>query len=287
MIIRVLKAGFARVWALKRIWMLYYFTHLLLAGLAVFPARLIMIHYAGYTHMGANLAGRMDIELLFELFRYRGNALSPLLIFAVLLALVFWLVMLFYSGGTLRLVMAGSHYNIREFWGSCGRFFGRFLRYFLWTLPVLGLLLMAPLLLNLVKKMVWGPDPPEAVLYWLGWIKTGLRFLAILIWQLIFDYGRMRIVHANDKKMRNTLVRTLRFVGSEFALVFSLSILLAALGLLALIIYNPVADLLHAPTMVTLVILFLWQQLYMAFRAGLRLTTLSSQAQLYSYLHLE
>ncbi len=287
MIFHVLQAGLARVWALKKIWLLYYLTHLVLAGLAVFPARRIMLHYAGYSHMGGNLAQGMDFGLLLEFFHYRGDALSPVLLFAALLSLLFWLILLFFSGGTLRLVMAGSRYKARDFWGSCGRYFGRFLRYFLWTLPVLALLLMAPQLLNLLKKMIWGPDPREAVLYWLGWAKTGLRFLAILVWQLIFDYGRIRIVHSNDQKMSNTLLRTLRFAGKEFALVFSLTILLAAAGLLVLLLYNPAANLLNAPTPLALALLFLWQQLYMVFRAGLRLITLSSQARMYRYLQLE
>ncbi|HOZ20383.1 MAG TPA: hypothetical protein PLO28_01285 [bacterium] len=280
MIPRTLRSALNRLFALKRLWLIYYLSGLVFAAVVALPATSIVSSYAGKTLAAERLSGFMDINLLVELFHYRGSALGALFPLFMMITLGFWLLMLFFSGGTLKL-MAGDHpYRPREFWDACGRYFGRFLRILLWSLPLLALLFLLPALADLVKKLFWGNDPGDNITYWSGLIKMGLRYLALMIWALFFDYTRILAVQKNEKRTRRLALATLQFAGHHFGRIFTLALLLACIGLLGLLIYNPVAGLLHAPSAVIIALLFLWQQLYMFFRAGLRLLTHGSQMKL-------
>jgi hypothetical protein len=281
MILRALQSTLTRIWLLKRLWLLYYLTGFLFAALVAIPARSIISSYAGNTLMAGRLSGRMDLTFLIELLQYRGEAIKPLFLITLLLAALFWLLLLFLSGGTLKLLGKDHPYRPREFWDACGRYFGRFVRLFLWSLPLLALLLLLPSLVTLVERIIWGKDPAEPVAQWCTYIKMGGRYLALLLWAVCFDYARITAMQKNEKKTRRLLLPLLRFIGSHFVRLSMLALLLAVLSLLALGVYLLIAGWLRAPSAVVITLLFLWQQLYMLLRAGLRLLSLGSQLKLY------
>ncbi|HPI73152.1 MAG TPA: hypothetical protein PK843_17575 [bacterium] len=280
MITSALRSALARLFSLKRLWFLYYLSGLVFAAVVALPAAWIVNSYAGRTLAAERLSGFMDVTFLIELFRYRGSALSALFPLLMMTTFFFSLVMLFFSGGALKL-MAGDHpYRPREFWDACSRYFGRFVLLFVCSLPLLALLFLLPALADLVRRLFWGKDPGDNITYWFGVIKMGLRYLALLLWALFFDYSRILAVQKREKRTHRLALAALRFANRHFGRLFILALLLTVISLLGLLVYNPVADLLHAPSAMTIAVLFLWQQLYMFFRAGLRLFSHSSQMKL-------
>ena len=280
MIARTLHSALTRLFALKRLWLVYYLSGLVFAAVVALPATSIVSNFAGQTLTAERLSGFMDINFIIELFHYHGSALGAILPLLIMTAFLFWLLMLFFSGGALKL-MAGDHpYRPREFWDACGRYFGRFLRLLLWSLPLLALFFLLPALANLVEKLFWGKDPGDNITYWSGIAKMGLRYLALMLWALFFDYARILAVQKNEKRTRRLAIAALQFTSRNLGRIFALALLLALISLLGLVIYNPVADLLHAPSTGIIALLFLWQQLYMFFRAGVRLLTHGSQMKL-------
>ncbi len=280
MIARTIYSALTRLFALKRLWLVYYLSGLVFAAVVALPAASIVNKFAGRSLTVERLSGYMDFNFILELFHYNSNAIGAMLALFMMTAFLFWLLMLFFSGGTLKL-MAGDHpYRPREFWDACGRYFGRFFRLFLWSLPLLILLFLLPLLASLVQKLFWGKDPGDNITYWSGMAKMGLSYLALMLWALFFDYARILAIQKNEKRTRRLAIAALRFIGRHLVRLFALALLLTLIGLFGLVIYNPVADLLHAPSAGIIALLFLWQQLYMFFRAGLRLLTHGSQMKI-------
>ncbi len=275
-----LRSALVRLLSLKRLWFLYYLSGLAFAAVVALPAAWIVNNYAGRTLFAERLSGFMDMHFFIELVHYRGSALGALFPLMVMIFFSFSLLMLFFSGGALKLLASDRPYQPAEFWEACSRYFGRFFRLFLWSLPLLALLFLLPALANLVRKLFWGKDPGENISYWFGVIKMGLRYLALLLWALFFDYSRILAVQKREKRTRRLALIALQFIIRRFSSLFTLALLLAAVSPLGLLIYNPVADLLHASSAGIIASLFLWQQLYMFFRAGLRLFTHSSQMKL-------
>jgi hypothetical protein len=132
-----------------------------------------------------------------------------------------------------------------------------------------------------VQRLIFGSDPYQNITYWGGWIKVGLRQIGILLFVMIWDYARIHAVLNDERRVRTSLLQGMKFVFGNFLYTFSLALLLLVVGAVTLVIYNPVANSLAAPNTLIVLMLFVWQQIYMLFRTLLRLTTYASQLELY------
>ena len=143
------------------------------------------------------------------------------------------------------------------------------------------MLFCLPFIWNGIQRLIFGKDPFEYIKFYGAWIKVGLRYLSILLIYLVFDYSRIHVVLSDERKMRKSLLAGIKFSFGKFLNTFGLSLLLFIFGAVVLVIYNPLADLLHAPLTVIILLLFLLQQFYMLFRMMLKLMKFSSQLELY------
>ncbi|NOZ61002.1 MAG: hypothetical protein GXO74_04930 [Calditrichaeota bacterium] len=129
-----------------------------------------------------------------------------------------------------------------------------------------------------IQRLLFGSDPYQSVLYWGAWIKVGIRFIVLWLFVIIFDYARIHMVQNEERKTRKSL---LAFVFKNFGKVVGLKALLIIAGILALVILNLLQLPFSRSAGVGLAVLFLIQQIYIIFRSYLRLTTFSSQAELF------
>ena len=109
----------------------------------------------------------------------------------------------------------------------------------------------------------------------------GLRYLSLILYFIVLDYSRIHAVTTDERRMRISLWQGIKFAFRNFWRTFGLALLLFLGGIVGLVIYNPVADLLHAPASIVILLLFVWQQVYMAWRMLLRLILYGSEVVLY------
>ncbi|NIR47656.1 hypothetical protein GWO43_06190 [candidate division KSB1 bacterium] len=286
MILSSIKTGVAQMWANKRMVVIFFVVNFLFGLLLMLPLRASLSNFVGRSLMGAELAGRLDMDFLFE-FLNETNITSILTSMFVVVPVFYWLISLFLSGGAFAVFTRGETYSARIFWGNAANYFGRFFRLTLWSLPILAILLSLHYIGSLVQRIIFGGDPYQYVTYWSSWIKFGLRLIGILLFGLIFDYARIYTVLTDERKMRVSLWQGIRFAFGNFGKTVSLSLLLFVVGVVVLVIYNPIANSLAAPNVFVIVLLFLVQQLYMFFRMMLRLTLYASETYLYQTLDRE
>jgi hypothetical protein len=284
MILNSLKSGFAQVRANKRLVAVFYLTNLFFGLLLLMPLRAILRDFIGNSQMGAKLGGPLDMDFLFEFFKHSGEVVPAFMGLILIVPAANWLFTLFLSGGAFATFAGGGKYNAAFFWGNAAKYFGRFVRLTLWSAPVFALVFCLQYLEPGVERLIFGSDPYQNLTYWGGWIKVGLRQLGFLLFGMILDYARIHAVLNDEQKMRVSLVQGLKFAFGNFLPTFGLAFLLLAVGAAALVVYNPVANSLSAPNAMIVFMLFIWQQIYMLFRMTLRLTTYSSQLDLYRQL---
>ena len=130
--------------------------------------------------------------------------------------------------------------------------------------------------------LLYGSDPYQNIIWWGAWIRVGIGYIGILIYYLVLDYARIDVVINNETKMRRALWYGIKFTFRNFFKTFSLSLMLFFIGIIVLVIYNPIADSLHTPNALIILILFIVQQIYMFIRMTLKLTLYSSQVKLYN-----
>src|SRR5574341_468049 len=285
--INSLKSGFAQVRANKRLVVVFYLANLFFGLLLMLPLRSILSDFVDNSQMGTKLGGPLDMDFLFEFFKHKGEAIDVFRGLVLTVPAANWLFTLFLSGGALAVFAGGEQYNATFFWGNAAKYFGRFLRLTLWSLPAFAILFCLQFLETGVQRLIFGSDPYQNLTYWGGWIKAGLREIGFLLFAMILDYARIHAVLTDERKMRTSLLQGIGFAFGNFLQTFGLALLLLIAGVVALVIYNPIANSFSAPNALIVFMLFLLQQVYMIFRTGLRLTTYASQLHLYRQLTAE
>lgn len=284
MIFSSLIAGFAQVRAHKRLLVIFYLANLFFGSLLLLPLRALMQDFIGASTLGARLSGNLDMDFLFEFLKYHEGAVSVFMALVFIVPAAHWLATLFLSGGAFAVFAQDAKYEAAFFWGSAAKYFGRFLRLGLWSVPIFALLFCVQFLETGLQRLLWGKDPYQNIVYWGGWIKVGLRALSFLIFGMILDYARIHAVLGEESAARVSLRQGLNFVFANFLQTFGLALLLFIAGAIVLVIYNPLANSLAAPSWLIVLMLFVLQQFYMLFRTLLRLTSYASQLHLYREL---
>jgi hypothetical protein len=284
MILNSLKSGFDQVRANKRMVVVFYLANLFFGLLLMLPLRAILSSFIGKSQMADKLGGPLDMDFLFEFFKHTEGVVPAFMGLILIVPAANWLFTLFLSGGAFATLAGGEKYNAAFFWGSSAKYFGRFVRLTLWSLPVFAVLFCLQFLETGVQRLIFGSDPYQNITYWGGWIKVGLRQIGFLLFAMVLDYARIHAVLNDERKMRTSLLQGIKFVFGNFLYTFGLAFLLLLIGAVALVIYNPIANSLNAPNALIVIMLFAWQQVYMVFRTLLRLTTYASQLQLYREL---
>ncbi len=281
MIIASIKSGIAQVWTNKRMVLIYYLANLFFGIVLMLPFRTILSRFVGHSLMGTRLAGRLDMDFLFEFFKHNPNITSTYAGLILIVPAIYWLFTLFLSGGAFSVFASGEKYTSALFWGSAVKYFGRFIRLVLWSIPAFVILFCLQFLWNAIERILFGSDPYQYITHWGGWIKVGLRYISIILYFIVLDYARIYAITTDERRMRISLWHGIKFAFSNSTKTFGLAFILFAVGIIALIIYNPIADLLSAPLSIVILLLFLWQQIYMVFRMMLRLTLYAGEVNLY------
>ncbi len=281
MILTSLKSGLQKTLGNKRMIAVFYLANLIFGLINILPLRAILDGFVGYRFVGEKLAGRFDMDFLLELIAHEDSFLSAARGMILVIPVLYWIFLLFLSGGAFAVFASNENYSPAMFWGNCARYFGRYLRLALWSLPMLAILLAAPLLTTGLQRLMFGKEPYQYIAYWGGWIRVGLGFIGILIFAIIFDYARIYTVRADERTMRVSLWQGFQFALANFKYTFGLAALLFVIGGLVLAIYNPIANLFAGPTVVVVALMFLTQQFYMIVRMLLRLTLYAGQLNLY------
>ncbi len=284
MILSSITTGFAQMWTNKRMLLLFYFTNLLFGIVLMLPFRATLDRFVGNRLMGSELAGQFNMDFLFELLKTNANITSIISGMILVIPTVYWLLALFLSGGAFAVFASQERYSPILFFGNAAKYFGRFVRLALFGLPVFAILFCLQFIETGIQRLFFGSDPYQYVTYWGAWIKTGFQFISVLLFGLVLDYARIYTVLYDERKMRISLWNGIKFAFGKLKQTFSLTLILFVVGIVALVIYNPIANSLSAPNVFVVFLLFLIQQLYMFFRMMLRLTLFSSQLHLYKGL---
>ena len=272
------------MWSNKRMVLVFYITNLIFGLVLMLPFRDALDNFVGRSLMGAELAGRFNMDFLFDFLKHNNNITSISQGMILIVPVIYWLLFLFLSGGAFVVFASGDKYSSSVFWGGAAKYFGRFFRLVLWSIPVIAILFCLQFIETGFQRIFFGNDPYQYVNYWGGWIKFGLRAISILLIGLVLDYARIHVILNDERKMRISLWHGIKFAFANIKQTFSLTSILFLVGVVTLVIYNPIANSLSAPNVFVILLLFILQQIYMFFRMMLRLTLFPSQIHLYKGL---
>ncbi|MCO6493164.1 MAG: hypothetical protein J5I98_32390 [Phaeodactylibacter sp.] len=274
--------GWKAVFRNSRMWLALYLFNLLLALLAALP-------FSGYlgSTVGQSLAaegrpGGFDYTLFNDFLREYGQGLAPVLDTALGFLLLYLLLSVFLMGGILLVFLRfGEPFRWGLFWQGCTRLFWRLLRLTVYFLLLQGTLLG---LFGLLFYLATGgfaifemETELELVrpLYYL----LPLYLLAAVLVFMVQDYAKIHVAQEGRKWLARPLRQAFGLVFRNFGPFFLLYLLNISTLLLLSGIYWSVSRPLSAAGNIALI--FLWGQLFIFGRVGLRLLNLASAAYLY------
>ena len=164
------------------------------------------------------------------------------------------------------------------FLGNGGEFFGRFLR-----LAILAFLAFYFLnawvgepLKALVSHISVGALQETSVLFWKN-ARFVLLLLLFLFVNMVFDYARIKTVLEDRTSIILAFLSALTFCISHFLPALAFYLMITGLGVLWVLIYTVGDSLLPQQHWFLILVVFVWQQLYVVGRLSLKLLFYTSQ----------
>ncbi len=251
-----------RLWAVN-----FLFSLLVIAPLA------FVIHgQLSHSLSADNVLANLDVDWLTDLSSRYLNA-APAYLGLVLLAVILYLLLsVFLNGGVIGcLNRPGARTTLADFFHDCGLQFWRFLRLFLLSIPAYLLLLgiFLPLLRALLEAAT-----RRAAAEWPVLVASNFRILSLVLLlglvSMFFDYVKIGLATGGRKSVLRETWLTLKFFARRFFKAWGLYLLAGSAFILLTLLYLEVIRILPKGKPLLVLVVFLWQQLYILGRQASR-----------------
>jgi len=240
------------------------------ALLAVLPLAFLINRELAPSFWGKDVRG-FDFLWLGEA-AYKFRTLPPVIAGWLLGAAgLFFVVSIFLNGGVVGRLAAGERVTPAGFFGDCGRFFWRFVRLFLLSLPFYFVVLVffSRLLAAALK-----PVTDNAATEWTYIIVSNFQFLVVLlvfsIVQMLFDYTKIRLAVDDSRQVLRSFGRTIGFILRNFGRTWGTYLLVSVFFGLGFVVFLKVLNLIPASGLLPAALGFLWSQGFILFRLWTR-----------------
>ena len=281
MVLKSLSSGFITTFNHKRMVFVFYLANLIAGLIIMIPFRSLVSSLVGYSLMGQELSGGINMDFVLELLIKSSDAFDSATGLILLFPFLYWLCNLFFSGGAYGSLINDMGEGTYKFWGYSARYFARFFRLFLWSIPLFLVLYLSQYIVTGLKLIIWGSDPYQYIDYWITRIRFGWVYIAIIIFFLMFDYARIILITNDERRTRRAHWQGIRFTFRHPLKTYTLSCLIFLLGQAFFFTYITIAPLFSTANTFIVLLLLLIQQLYIFARMALRITLYSSQVHLF------
>lgn len=260
----------------------------LIFGLAVAaPFFLLVRSDLGHSRLGERLRS-FDFDWLGGFIHKYQDAAPAAAGWIAAPVLIYLGLLVFLNGGTIgRLLDPEGGSKLGEFFGDCGRYFWRFVRLFLLSLPFYAVVFLgfAALLSALIE-----PWLDKAITEWRVIILSNLEFVVTLllltIIQAVFDYARIIVVAEDDRGALHALRMSLRFLGRRFFRSWGLYLLIAAAAVAGTVLfYLAFRPLAPSGRLGFIALGIVLMQAYIIFRLWVRMLFFAAQGEFYRQAH--
>jgi hypothetical protein len=268
--IRVFGLGTRETTRLGRAVFVLWVADILFALLAVLPLAFLIDRELAHSFWGSQVRGFDFLWIGEALYGYQN--LPPVLAgWSLGAAGLFFLVSVFLNGGVVGRLAAGERVTPAGFFGDCGRFFWRFVRLFLLSLPVyIVVLALFSRLLSAALKSVYDNAATE----WTTLIASNLQFLVVVlvfsIIQMLFDYTKVRLVVDDSYQVLRSLGRTTGFILRNFGRAWGTYLLVSLVFGFGFFVFVKVIEVIPGRGLIPAALGFLWSQAFVLFRLWTR-----------------
>ncbi|MCP5064664.1 MAG: hypothetical protein GY936_19690 [Ignavibacteriae bacterium] len=279
---KILKAyikGLASALSTLRMSMLIFFFTLLIGLMITIPFKNTLTYMVGHSMLPSLLLNDFDYTSYEDIIRNLGDVLKPFTQIMFWVGLVYLIFSIFFAGGILNIFQnEDNKFSIKSFFEGCGKYFFRFLRL---SVIVIILNIIITLIVYIPLGMVIShfaeTVESEASLFYIG-VGGVVIYLVLLILSLIIsDYTKIKLVTGNTTKVFRTFWHSIKFTFRHFFGTYTLYVLLTIVPILFFVIYYFIDSTIGMTSGITIVVMFLIQQLFIWVRVVSKIWFYSSQ----------
>lgn len=192
----------------------------------------------------------------------------------------------FLAGGILSLFRKGdAEFSLRDFFQGAGSFFFRFflLTLFSWIFFLIIGQIVKGSFDSILSGMRDTAFSEVAPFYW-GLVFSAVVFFLFLFIQMVFDYGRIKLVVEDSTNVLTSAVGAFGFVFRHLGSTFGLYYLLFLVQIVFTLIYILIQGVIPESSFLGVVLAFMFQQIFIFGLIWIRCWLYSSQMELYRYL---
>lgn len=228
------------------------------------------------------MLSKVNYHFVFEFLTYHGQALGTIRSVALVLIGVYVLVSLFLFGGILHTLVETQKTSFSQrFFQGCGKFFGRFLRLFVYSLILWFILLVFMFILYQVGRTLTGKGANEQLAYYLFLIEVAIALFFIFFINMIQDYARFKIVIEDSPYVFRSLFQSIGFVLKRLGGTLVLYYLLVLTGVVIAVVYWGLRSVIPFSSAAAILITFLVYQLFIASHGWLKVAFQAGQLSYY------
>ena len=277
--------GTARIWLQKRVLLWLYVINLLFAAVIVAPYRQAFGDL-NKTDLADQFVAGFPVDVAFEYLRQHSLAMKSLGVVALGLGVFYLLFNIFLTGGIVAALSVEHRVAFRRFFHDAARYFWRFLRLFVLLIVVVGALMAgygAGLNPQIEKLQEAAVTDRAAFLWRVSSVAVLLIVMSLVL--MVFDYAKVRTVVERRRSVFIATILAFAFSVRRFWQTIPLFFLNLLILCLLFGVYLVVRSQFSNATTVSLICLFVVQQLFVLSRIWMRLSFFSTQLAYYNSAH--
>ncbi len=283
--IGAIQYGLGQLWRYKKVWAILYVVTLLMAVLVAYPFKSYLEKTLGNSMMISDMLKGFDYTLYIDFVNNYGDLFGTFMNQSFWVILLFLILFIFFNGGMVRLFLDRTEaYDSRLFWSNCAAFFWKFFRNSIYFLIIHGIIFILFLMIYsyLCKGFSISELDSEGIIF------AAPKYLApiyILVSSFFFmwqDYTKISLVRNHYKWVYQGMFDSIRFIRRNLISAWGLYLLNMLLLALIFTINYFITTAFEIQSFQTVVLSFLFAQLFTIARLGMKMVNLSSAAYWYT-----
>ncbi len=237
----VMAAGFSLLWRRQTVLWWVFVVNFVCAALGAVPGAVRLARTLHHTLAGRKLSDGFDVGMFVELLRLPDVNIWRYTTSSYLFALVFFVFMLFVTGGILQTYRLDRRLNTGEFFAASGGFFWRFVRLALLSIVPFVIVAMIFQALNKAADHIGDRAIADQVGVFLSLV-VFVIFLLLALWvRLWFDMAQVRAVVQDERGMWRSTWKSWRMtwhsLGRLLWMYFAIALLAWIVTVICLVIW--------------------------------------------------
>ncbi|MCK4466444.1 MAG: hypothetical protein KAU83_12105 [Bacteroidales bacterium] len=277
-------SGFKTTVRFLKLTLVVYILNLLMGLTIAIPFMGALKEASGHSMAPQNLLKGFDFTSFQEILRHYGEEISSYLSHGFWIVLFFLILSIFLTGGILTAFnKKESTFSLKSFFSGCGTFFFRFFKVSLYTVFMhIILAVFVYLIFALIVAGMAGGTASEKTFFHLFVFFLGIHLLLGIYLIIITDYSRFMLVLNDSGKVLKSIWLATKFVTRKLPHTYGLYLMLLVIPLILFYLYMIASRTIGMTSGITILIMFVLQQLFIWLRISLRIWTFASQFDYYS-----